>query len=36
MAEKPQLDRLQKLTAGMTLHTVRESGGKFLFTNLTP
>jgi 4-amino-4-deoxy-L-arabinose transferase-like glycosyltransferase len=34
--EKPQLDRLQKLTAGMTLHTVRESGGKFLFTNLTP
>lgn len=30
--EKPQLERLRKITTN--LHTVKESGGKFVFTNL--
>ena len=33
VAEGPQMPRLEKLVGKPALHVVKESGGKFLFTN---
>jgi hypothetical protein len=34
VAEGPQVARLEKLVGAGTLRVVKQSGGKFLFTNL--
>jgi hypothetical protein len=34
VVEGPQVARLERLVGKPSLHTVAESGGKFLFTNL--